>query len=134
MTRSVRLFILSLSLILFCGLPAGYGQKPTAQDKAAAYFNFSMAHYYGELAAAYGNRGDYYRQAIDYYKQALKLDPSATFLLEELTDLYVQGNQLKAAITEPESLLKQNPENIQPPPPFHRIYIPSTRASQHAKN
>src|SRR5260370_18475379 len=114
MIRSARVFILSLSLVLFWGLPAGYCQTPTGQEKAAAYFNFSMAHYYGELAAAYGNRGDYYKQAIEYYKQALKLDPTATFLLEELTDLYVQGNQLKSAIAEAGSLLNQNPQNLQP--------------------
>ena len=130
MIRSVRLLIVSAALVI---LPAGYGQTPTAQDKAAAYFNFSMAHYYGELAAAYGNRGDYYKQAIDYYKQALKLDPSATFLLEELTDLYVQGNQLKAAITEAESLLKQNPENLQARRMLGRIYMRSIGDSQQGK-
>src|SRR3984893_234404 len=133
MTRSVRLFIISLSLVLFWDLPAANCQTPTAQDKAAAYFNFSMAHYYGELAAAYGNRGDYYRQAIDYYKHALKLDPSATFLLEELTDLYVQGNQLKSAIAEAEGLLKQNPENLQARRMLGRIYTRSIGDSQQGK-
>jgi tetratricopeptide (TPR) repeat protein len=115
-------FIVSVSLALFWDLPAGYGQTPTGQEKAAAYFNFSMAHYYGELAAAYGNRGDYYKQAVDYYKAALKLDPSATFLLEELTDLYVQGNQLKSAISEAESLLK-----------LGRVYMRSIGDSQQGK-
>ena len=133
MTRSARVLIVSLSVVLFWGLPEGYCQTPTAQDKAAAYFNFSMAHYYGELAAAYGNRGDYYKQAIDYYKQALKLDPSATFLLEELTDLYVQGNQLKSAIAEAESLLKQNPENLQARRMLGRIYMRSIGESQQGK-
>ena len=133
MIRSVRVSILSLSLVLFWGLPAGYCQTPTGQEKAAAYFNFSMAHYYGELAAAYGNRGDYYKQAIEYYKQALKLDPTATFLLEELTDLYVQGNQLKSAIAEAESLLKQNPENLQARRMLGRIYTRSIGDSQQGK-
>jgi len=125
--------IFTLSLVLFWGLPSGYGQTPTGQEKAAAYFNFSMAHYYGELAAAYGNRGDYYKQAIDYYKQALKLDPTATFLLEELTDLYVQGNQLKSAIAEAESLLKQNPENLQARRMLGRIYTRSIGDAQQGK-
>jgi tetratricopeptide (TPR) repeat protein len=128
MIRPVRALIVSLSMVLLC-----HGQTPTAQDKAAAYFNFSMAHYYGELAAAYGNRGDYYKQAIDYYKQALKLDPSATFLLEELTDLYVQGNQLKAAVTEAESLLKQNPDNLQARRMLGRIYMRLIGDSQQGK-
>jgi tetratricopeptide (TPR) repeat protein len=133
MIRSARVSIFTLSLVLFWGLPSGYGQTPTGQEKAAAYFNFSMAHYYGELAAAYGNRGDYYKQAIDYYKQALKLDPTATFLLEELTDLYVQGNQLKSAIAEAESLLKQNPENLQARRMLGRIYTRSIGDAQQGK-
>src|SRR5260370_35261603 len=93
-----------------------------------------MAHYYAELAANYGNRGDYYKQAIDYYKQAVKLDPTATFLLEELTDLYVQGNQLKSAIPEAEGLLKQNPENLQARRKPGRIYTPSIGDSQQGKS
>jgi tetratricopeptide (TPR) repeat protein len=133
MIRSARALIISLSLVLFWDLPAANCQTPTAQDKAAAYFNFSMAHYYGELAAAYGNRGDYYKQAIEYYKQAVKLDPTATFLLEELTDLYVQGNQLKSAIAEAESLLKQNPENLQARRMLGRIYTRSIGDSQQGK-
>src|SRR5437588_9851558 len=133
MIRSARVFIVSLSLVLFWGLPASFGQTPTAQDKAAAYFSFSMAHYYGELAALYGNRGDYYKQAVEYYKQALKLDPSATFLLEELTDLYVQGNQLKSAIQEAESLLKQNPDSLQARRMLGRIYMRSIGDSQQGK-
>ena len=53
-----------------------------------------MGHLYSELAAAYGNRGEYFGRAIDHYKQAMKLDPSAGFLVEELTDLYVQAGRL----------------------------------------
>src|SRR5215468_9330099 len=138
MIRSVRVSLISFSLVLFWGVPASYCQapqnNPAAQNnKAAAYYNFSMAHYYGELAAAYGNRGDYYKQAIEYYKQALKLDPSATFLLEELTDLYIQGNQLKSAIAEAESLLKQNPDNLQARRMLGRIYTRSIGDSQQGK-
>jgi tetratricopeptide (TPR) repeat protein len=133
MIRSAKILIVSLAVVLLAELPAAYGQTPTQQDKAAAYFNFSMAHYYAELAANYGNRGDYYKQAVDYYKQAVKLDPTATFLLEELTDLYVQGNQLKSAITEAEALLKQNPENLQARRMLGRIYTRSIGDSQQGK-
>ena len=109
MIRSANALIVSLSLVL---LPSAFGQAPSSTDKAGAYYNFAMAHYYAEQSASYGNRGDYYNKAVDYYKQALKLDPSATFLLEELTDLYVQGNQLKSAVAEAEEILKQNPDNL----------------------
>jgi len=113
--------------------PASFGQTPVAADKAGAYYNFAMAHYYAEQSAAYGNRGDFYNKAIDYYKQALKLDPSATFLLEELTDLYVQGNQLKSAISEAEELLKQNPDNLAARRMLGRIYTRSIGDSQQGK-
>src|SRR5437899_12869500 len=117
MIRTVKPFFFSLTLVL---IPVAAPQTPAAvpqagsSDKAGAYYNFSMGHYYAEQSAAYGNRGDYYSKAVDYYKQALKLDPSATFVLEELTDLYVQGNQLKSAVAEAEEMLKQNPENLAP--------------------
>jgi predicted Zn-dependent protease len=98
---------------------------PGAPDKAGAYYNFAMAHLYGELAAQTGNRGEYYTKAVEFYKQALKLDPSATFLFEELTDLYVQGNQLKTAIAEAEDLLSQNPNNLAARRMLARIYTRS---------
>src|SRR5205809_5429175 len=130
MIRSAKAFIFFLSLVL---LPSGFGQAPPASDKARAYYNFAMAHYYAEQSAAYGNRGDYYTKAVDYYKQALKLDPSATFLLEELTDLYVQGNQLKSAIAEAEEILKQNPNNLAARRMLGRIYTRSIGDSQQGK-
>src|SRR5579872_2235912 len=136
MSRSAKAIILSLSVVLFLGLQAGFGQAPDsapAADKSGAYFNFSMGHLYAELAAAMGNRGDAYSKAVDYYKQALKLDPSATFVLEELTDLYVQGNQLRAAVAEAEELLKKNPDNLQARRMLGRIYTRSIGDTQQGK-
>jgi tetratricopeptide (TPR) repeat protein len=137
MIRSVKASIFCLSVVL---LPLSYGQTPGpaatpagASDKAGAYYNFALAHYYAELSAAYGNRGDYYTKAIDYYKQALKLDPSANFLLEELTDLYVQGNQLKSAIAEAEDILKRTPDNLAARRMLGRIYTRSIGDPQQGK-
>jgi pyrroline-5-carboxylate reductase len=50
MIRSAKAFIFFLSLVL---LPAGSGQTPTASDKAGAYYNFAMAHYYAEQSASH---------------------------------------------------------------------------------
>ena len=119
---------MSLALFSLGNIPSALGQTPRPAgepDKAGAYYNFAMAHLYGELAGQYGNRGEYYNKAIEFYKEALKLDPSVTFVLEELTDLYVQGNQLKSAITEAESMLAQDPNNLAARRMLARIYTRS---------
>jgi len=86
---------------------------PSAQaDKAAAYYNYSLGHLYAELAAAYGNRGEYFSKAADAYRTALKADPSATFIAEELSDLYIQSGRLREAVLDAEDALKQNPNDL----------------------
>src|SRR5580700_3306612 len=114
---------------LFLALPLAclsYGQTAPAAsppvDKAAAYYNFSMGHLYAELAGVYGNRSEYVGKAIDFYKQALKLDPGASFLFEELTDLYIQSGRLKDAVTEAEDILKREPNNLDARRILGRIY------------
>ena len=47
----------------------------TASDKAAAYYNFAMAHLYAEQAGQFGNRSEFVNKAIDYYRQALEARP-----------------------------------------------------------
>ncbi|MCU1260996.1 MAG: Tetratricopeptide 2 repeat protein, partial [Bryobacterales bacterium] len=96
--------------------------KAAPSDKSGAYYSFSMGHLYAELAGAYGNRGEYLNKAIDFYKEALKADPSATFLSEELTDLYIQSGQLNRAVTEAEDLLRRNPDNLDARRVLGRIY------------
>ncbi len=95
---------------------------PKVSDKANAYYNFAMGHLYAELAGAFGNRRDYTDKAIDYYRQAMKLDPSASFLSEELTDLYIQAGRIKDAVSEAEDLLKQDPGNLDARRMLGRMY------------
>jgi tetratricopeptide (TPR) repeat protein len=125
---------------LFLALPLAclsYGQTGTAAsppvDKAAAYYNFSMGHLYAELAGVYGNRSEYVGKAIDYYKQALKLDPGASFLFEELTDLYIQSGRLKDAVTEAEDILKREPNNLDARRILGRIYTRMIGDTQQGK-
>jgi hypothetical protein len=88
MNRPARTVSLGLCLAaLYCGpafsqaAPAGPGSQSASDskvaEKATAYYNFAMGHFYSELAGAFGNRSDYTNKAIDYYRQAMKLDPSA---------------------------------------------------------
>jgi tetratricopeptide (TPR) repeat protein len=125
---------------LFLALPLAclsYGQTDAATappvDKAAAYYNFSMGHLYAELAGVYGNRSEYVGKAIDHYKQALKLDPGATFLFEELTDLYIQSGRLKDAVTEAEDILKREPNNLDARRILGRIYTRMIGDTQQGK-
>ncbi|MGA2575994.1 MAG: tetratricopeptide repeat protein [Bryobacteraceae bacterium] len=125
---------------LFLALPLAclsYGQTAAATappvDKAAAYYNFSMGHLYAELAGVYGNRSEYVGKAIDYYKQALKLDPGASFLFEELTDLYIQSGRLKDAVTEAEDILKREPNNLDARRILGRIYTRMIGDTQQGK-
>ena len=125
---------------LFLALPLAclsYGQTAAAPappvDRAAAYYNFSMGHLYAELAGVYGNRSEYVGKAIDYYKQALKLDPGASFLFEELTDLYIQSGRLKDAVTEAEDVLKHEPNNLDARRILGRIYTRMIGDTQQGK-
>ena len=98
-------------------------RRPAGQaDKAAAYYNYSLGHLYSELAAAYGNRGEYFSKAADAYRAALKADPSATFIAEELSDLYIQSGRLREAVLDAEDALKQNPNDLNSRRLLARIY------------
>ncbi len=92
-------------------LPKVQPEHNSSSDRATAYYNFSMGHMYADMAQMY-NRQDYITKAIEFYKQALKLDPSISFINEELTDLYIQSGQLNKAVTDAEELLKQKPDDL----------------------
>jgi tetratricopeptide (TPR) repeat protein len=125
MTPSRR--YLSFACLLF--LVAGaFGQdnsaasKPgSSADKAAAYYNYSLGHLYSELAGASGSR-ELFTKAVDSYRAALKADPSATFIAEELSELYIQSGRLREAVTEAEDALKQNPNDLNSRRLLARIY------------
>jgi tetratricopeptide (TPR) repeat protein len=108
--------------------PAAFAQAPAPAspsgqpDKAAAYYDYSLGHLYAELAAAYGNRGEYFSKAADAYRAALKADPSATFIAEELSDLYIQSGRLREAVLDAEEAIKQNPNDLNARRLLARIY------------
>ena len=132
MNYPVRLLPGALCLVVFStGLALGQtptdtgspsASDPKVSDKASAYYNFAMGHLYAELAGAFGNRSDYTNKAIEYYRQAMKLDPTASFLSEELTDLYIQAGRIKDAVNEAEDLLKQDPANLDARRMLGRMY------------
>lgn len=104
------------------GVAAGAISAGKPDKKADAYYTFAMAHLYGELASTYGNRGEYINKAIDFYKDAMKLDPDASYIGEELAELYVQAQQLERATAQANELIKVNPNNAGPHKILARIY------------
>lgn len=80
-------------------------------DKAASYYHFSLGHFYADLASQFNNRGDFLSKAIENFRSAMKADPSATFIAEELSDLYIQSGRLREAVTDAEASLKDNPND-----------------------
>ena len=130
-----RFLVLTATLVMGVGLVAAQAPRPPQQKKATspaadsaktgkadAYYNFSMAHLYSELAAQFGNRAEYMQKAIDFYRAAIKADPSAGFLSEGLSDLYIQSGQIRNAVQEAEDALKANPEDLNARRVLARIY------------
>src|SRR5262245_30259089 len=106
-------------------VPMAVAQQPKekAPDRGSAYYHYSLSHLYTELAGAYNNRSEYLNQAIDNLRLAMKADPSARFLAEELSDLYIQGGRLKEGVTEAESVLRDNPDDLNARRLLGRIYM-----------
>src|ERR1041385_7424879 len=93
---------------LSCLLLAQDPQTPP--DKAGAYYHFAMGRLYAGMAASEGNKNDYVNRSIQHYQEALKLDPSSSIIFEELTDIYIQTNRLRDAVTPAEELINTNPK------------------------
>ena len=120
---SLRLFPY-LFVVFTLSTQAQQASNPAAggDSKAAAYYHYSLGHLYAELAGSYSNRGDYFTKAVENYKAALKDDPTASFIAEELSDLYVQSGRLRDAVSEAEETLKQNPDDVGAHRILARIY------------
>jgi len=91
-------------------LPAAI--KEANSPKAAAYYHFSLGHLYEELAGTYGNRSDYVNKAIENYRLAMKEDPNATFLVEDIAELYRVSGRIREAVEEALNALKTNPDDL----------------------
>jgi tetratricopeptide (TPR) repeat protein len=119
---------LALACSLTCGLAGAQTQAvpnqqantiklppPTKQAsslKASAYYHFSLGHLYEEMAASSGNRSDYVNKAIDNFRQAMKEDPSASFLVEDIAELYRVSGRIREAVEEAQAALKTNPDDL----------------------
>lgn len=99
-------------------------------DKATAYYHYTLGHMYAEQA---GNKGDFLNRAIENLKLALKADPQASFISEELSDLYVQSGRLREAVQDAEEALRTNPSDLNARRLLGRIYTRMIGDSQQGK-
>jgi tetratricopeptide (TPR) repeat protein len=92
-------------------LPPVVKQPPSL--KAEAYYHFSLGHLYEELAAANGNRADYLNKAIENFRLTMKEDPTgASFLVEDIAELYRAAGRIREAVEEAQAALKANPDDL----------------------
>ena len=101
-------------------LPAATKQANSV--KASAYYHFALGHLYEELAGNYGNRSDYVNKAIQNYRLAIKEDPSASFLVEDIAELYRVSGRIREAVEEAQDALKTNPDDLNARRVLARIY------------
>ena len=110
--------------------PLSAQTTPKPSDKAAAYYHYTLGHMYAEQA---GNKGDFLNRAIENFRLALKADPSATFISEELSDLYVQAGRLREAVQDSEEAIRTNPNDLNARRMLGRIYTRMIGDSQQGK-
>ena len=108
----MKQFLSAAAAFVFAGGLASAQTEQAKVDKADAYYHFALAHYYAEFLSQNGNRADALNKAIDNYKAAIKADPSATFLAEELTDLYIQSGRHRDALAYGEEAIKKDPNDL----------------------
>jgi tetratricopeptide (TPR) repeat protein len=116
--------LLALSGAVLLTLPVVRAQNPAGAktDRAAAYYHYALGHLYAELSAAYGNRSEYVDNAIENFRAALKADPKATFIVEELAELYISSGQIRSAVMDAEAAVKSNPDDLAARRLLGRIY------------
>jgi tetratricopeptide (TPR) repeat protein len=133
---SFTFLCLSALLVLPSALLAFIPQQPASKDaaqlppvikqapslKASAYYHFSMGHLYEELAGTYGNRNDYVNKAIENFRLAMKEDPNASFLVEDIAELYRMSGRIREAVEEAQNAINANPNDLNARRVLARIY------------
>jgi tetratricopeptide (TPR) repeat protein len=86
--------------------------KQATTPKGEAYYHFALGHLYEEMAAAYDNRTEYVNKAIENFRLAMKEDPTATFILRDVAELYRVSGRIREAVEEAQAALKTNPDDL----------------------
>jgi len=93
-----------------------------AQDRAQAYYHFTLANTYEEEAVTQG-RPELVTRAIEEYKLALNADPDSPQLSNALADLYFRSGRSHEAESTARELLKSLPDDTDAHKLLGRIYL-----------
>jgi tetratricopeptide (TPR) repeat protein len=127
-------------MLLFGGVSAGAQQaKPVAGANAQAvtadtasqqetatrgeaYYDFVMGHYYSQEYQVSSHAEDV-NKAIDFLKKAFTLDPNSQQIGDELAEIYYQSQRIRDAVSEANSILAKDPDNLAARRLLARIYV-----------
>ena len=129
----------ALSLFLLFGGPTAGAQQtkktqevqapPTvtafpdgSANRAEAYYDFVMGHYYAQEYQVSSHAEDV-NKAIDFLKKAYALDPNSQQIGDELAEIYFQSQRIRDAVTEAQSILAKDPNNLAARRLLARIYV-----------
>jgi tetratricopeptide (TPR) repeat protein len=97
-----------------------------SQDEIAkhseAYYDFVMGHYYAQEYQISSHAEDV-NKAIDFLKKAFTLDPNSQQIGDELAEIYYQSQRIRDAVTEANSILAKDPDNLPARRLLARIYV-----------
>ncbi len=96
--------------------------KQVSSSKASAYYHYSLGHLYEELASASGNKSEYVNKAIENYRLTIKEDPTTSFLVEDIAELYRMSGRIREAVQEAQDAIKTNPDDLNARRVLARIY------------
>jgi len=99
---------------------------PASQDEIAkhaeAYYDFVMGHYFAQEYQISSHAEDV-NKAIDFLKKAFTLDPNSQQIGDELAEIYYQSQRIRDAVTEANSILAKDPDNLPARRLLARIYV-----------
>src|SRR6266699_207342 len=104
---------------------ASQSGKPTEVDQRAyAYYYFTLGHYYQQEYEA-GSHAEDANRAIDFYKKAYALDPNSQQIGDELAEVYFQSQHIRDAVLEAQAMIARDANNLAARRLLARIYVRS---------
>jgi tetratricopeptide (TPR) repeat protein len=110
---------------VFPSLSGAQAAAPAAPDTTSnsnAYYNFLMGHYYARQYQITSHAEDA-NKSIDFYKKAFALDSSSQQIGDELAEIYFQSQHIRDAVTEAQSMLAKDHDNLGAHRLLARIYV-----------